>query len=186
VGGGTYYNNAPPDAANHPGNWNVQCNSNGQWLYVVLGPYNGASTASITTAAITTILAGCLVTTPNSTAGGTTAFGWFDNTGNTTPNGVWFSHDNLIHSGSDNWWANVVMGGVSTSTDTGVLATAWHELGIVTAGAAVTFSIDGASVGTGSGIATANYVAGLFANNNNGQNTDPFFDWFAAQLDFPR
>jgi hypothetical protein len=74
-GAGTYYNNGPAGAANHPGNWNPQANGSGQWGYVILGPYNTAATASITTAVDATILASCVVATPYSTAGGTTRFG---------------------------------------------------------------------------------------------------------------
>jgi hypothetical protein len=69
----------------------------------------------------------------------------------------------------------------------GITAVApWHNLELVVVGAAVTFLIDGVSVGTGTGIGASNYAPGFFAWNNAGPATNIFFDWFAAQLNFPR
>lgn len=185
-GAGAYFANGASNAADHPGNWNIQANSNGQWLFVMLGPANTASTVALTTAVSATIVACCIVNSPYSTAGGTTTFGWYDNTGGTSPNGVFFHHDNIVN-GNDNWWAFVVVGGTVTKTDTGVSAiAAWHNLELVVVGTAVTFLIDGISVATGTGIGASNYAPGFFAWNNAGPATNIFFDWFAMQLDFPR
>jgi hypothetical protein len=92
-----------------------------------------------------------------------------------------------VINGNDDWWSAVVAGGTVTKQDTGISAIAgWHELEIDVAGTAVTFKIDGAGVGTGSGIAASNYAPGFFAWNNNSNQTNLFYDWFAAQLNFTR
>ena len=82
-----------------------------------------------------------------------------------------------IGNSNDHWWMQVVSSGTVTSnTDTGIAANAWHTLKLVIAGTGATFYIDSSSVGTATAVA-GTYGMGVMAWNGTSTAASINIDW---------